>query len=120
MESSCKDVPAGGVSLLYVTCPDAVVAEALARTLLAERRIACANLLPGMRSFYRWEGELQAADEVVVLLKTISAQVPATMVRIAELHPYQTPCIVELPAVRAAAAFAAWITDQVVAEDRPR
>jgi periplasmic divalent cation tolerance protein len=98
--------------LLYVTCPDAAAATAIAEAVIGERLAACANLLPGMTSIYRWEGQLQTAAETVLILKTREARAAACVERVRQLHPYTTPCILVLPVEAATPAFAAWVADE--------
>jgi periplasmic divalent cation tolerance protein len=100
---------------IYVTCPDQTVADVIARGAVEARLAACANLLPGMRSVYRWQGEVESADEVVLLLKTIESRLPELMAWVRVRHPYRTPCIVALPIVAGDADFLAWIA----AETKP-
>jgi len=91
-------------------------AARVARILVEERLVACANLLPGARSLYRWEGELKDERECVVLLKTRKQDWTALMSRLHELHPYATP---ELVAVRVAAGapkYMAWLEAQLESE----
>ncbi len=86
-------------------------AARVARTLVEERLIACANLLPGARSIYRWRGEIADEREVVVLMKTHKQDWPALLSRLHELHPYDTP---ECLAVRVAAGapkYLAWLEE---------
>lgn len=88
-------------------------AARVARVLVEERLVACANLLPGARSLYRWEGRVQDEREVVVLLKTRKQDWTALLSRLHELHPYDTP---ELIAVRVAAGapkYMAWLEAQL-------
>jgi periplasmic divalent cation tolerance protein len=75
-------------------------AARVARVLVEERLVACANLLPGTRSIYRWQEKIEDEREVLVLMKTRKQDWAALMSRLHELHPYQTP---ELIAVRIAA-----------------
>jgi len=75
-------------------------AARVARVLVEERLVACANLLPGARSIYRWQEKIEDEREVLVLMKTRKQDWAALMSRLHELHPYQTP---ELIAVRIAA-----------------
>jgi periplasmic divalent cation tolerance protein len=98
-------------ALIYVTCPDAACAERIARALVEDRLAACANLLPGMRSIFRWQGRVESADELVLLLKTADAQAAPAMAAVRRLHPYQVPCIVVLPIVAGDPDFLAWIDD---------
>lgn len=91
-------------------------AARVARVLVEERLVACANLLPGARSIYRWRGAVQDEREVVVLMKTRKQDWTALLSRLHELHPYETP---ELVAVRVAAGapkYMAWLEEQLAPE----
>ncbi len=96
---------------IYTTWPDTGSAQAAAASLVEARLCACANILPGMTSVYRWEGAIETAQECVMILKTTDAQASALRQRIMELHPYDTPCLLALPVDAAASApdFLAWI-----------
>ena len=98
-----------GVVLIYATAPDAVVAERLGRTLVEEELAACANVLPGMRSVYRWQGRVESADEAVLILKTLAGRATATMQRLRALHPYQEPCALVLPVSDGLPSYLAWV-----------
>lgn len=100
---------------VYVTVPDMAAAEKIANQVVGERLAACANILPGMRSVYHWQGKIEKAEEVVVILKTPAAQFGAIESCIKKLHPYETPCIVALPVSSGHAPYLQWIyaeTDQ--------
>ncbi len=84
------------VRVVLVTAPEAEVAEAICRTLLEERLIACANVLSGMTSIYRWEGKVERDSEVLLILKTGAAKVPRLVDRVSELHPYEVPEVLSL------------------------
>lgn len=77
----------------YTTWPDADVAERCGRILLDRGLAACVNLLPAMRSIYRWRGEVETADEVVMLVKTTGARAAEARDAILAAHPYDTPCV---------------------------
>lgn len=81
---------------VYVTCPDEASAERIARGLLDLRLIACANIIPGARSLYWWEGRVQDEREVVMFMKTRRALVHDVLREARALHPYDVPCIVAL------------------------
>jgi periplasmic divalent cation tolerance protein len=82
--------------ILLTTLPDSASAEKLA-TLLVERRVAaCVNMIPGVRSFYIWEGKLVRDDEVKLLIKTSSARAQEAQKLIRENHPYTVPEITTL------------------------
>ncbi len=95
--------------LVYITAPDAAVAEALCSTLVRERLAACANILEGASSLYWWQGALERASECICLLKTTAERFPALAARAREAHPYETPCIVALPLVAGDRDFLNWI-----------
>jgi periplasmic divalent cation tolerance protein len=98
--------------VVFVTAPDAEVARTLARTLVEERLIACANVLPPVQSIYRWQGRVEEAAEVLLVLKTVQDRLPALVGRVKELHPYQVPEIIALPVEAALPAYAAWIAEE--------
>ena len=83
--------------LVFTTLPSADKAAELARALVEERLAACANLLPAIRSIYRWQGKLQDENEVVVLLKTRAEHLERLKLRILELHPYEVPEVLAVP-----------------------
>lgn len=105
------------VVLAVSTAPDAQVAERIARVLLHERLIACANLLPGVTSLYRWQGEVQRDAEVVMLLKTRRSRVEALGTRLAELHPYEVPELIAVTLEAGLPSYLAWVRDESVEAD---
>ena len=86
------------------------------RTLIEERLIACANLLPGARSLYRWKGELKDEREVVVLMKSRKQDWAALMSRLHDLHPYETPECVAVRIAAGAPRYMAWLEAMLVGE----
>ena len=70
------------VLLCFCTCPDAMSAARLAETLVGEGLAACVNLVPGLRSIYRWQGAVERGDEVLLLIKTTRARLPALSARV--------------------------------------
>lgn len=97
------------VALVLVTGPAPETLESIARTLIEERLIACANVLPGVSSIYRWESSIEEAPEALVILKTTDARLEALERRIAELHPYDVPEILALDVARGHEAYLAWV-----------
>src|SRR5437868_1029890 len=81
------------IFLFYVTCPDKKTAQEIAQAILTEGLAACANILPGMASVYWWQGKIETAEEVVLILKSTAAQSDRIIGRVETLHPYNTPCI---------------------------
>lgn len=96
-------------ALVWCPFPDAASAEAAAATLLDARLIACANVLPAMRSLFLWQGERGQAEEVGVLFKTGAAQLDRLLPELERIHPYACPAIVAWRCDAAAAATRAWL-----------
>lgn len=105
-------------SLLYVTTGSVEEAKSIARVLVEERVVACANILPGMTSLFYWEGEAQEDNEVVLILKTRSALAEAVKERVLALHSYTCPCVVALPIAGGNAGFLEWISAETEAGAR--
>jgi periplasmic divalent cation tolerance protein len=101
----------GELALVLMTAPDAPLAESIGRALVDERLAACATVVPGVVSVYRWEGEARADAEVQVLLKTRRDLLPRLFRRAAELHPYEVPELIATPIVGAAEAYRQWVLD---------
>ena len=99
------------VLLCLSTCPDRATAERLAESLVSERLAACVNVLPGMRSTYRWQGTLEQADEVLMMIKTTRARYPALQARLPELHPYELPELVAVEACSGLPAYLDWVAE---------
>lgn len=94
---------------VYVTVPTATEAETIAEVAVSERLAACANILPGMRSVYRWQGAVEKAEETVLILKTRAVLFDQLAVRVRALHSAACPCIVALPLEAGAPDFLAWL-----------
>jgi periplasmic divalent cation tolerance protein len=97
------------IVVVFVTCPNPRAAERIGRTLVEEHLAACANILQGLTSIYRWEGKVCRDPEVLVLLKTRRSCFPALARRVRELHPYSVPEIVALPVALGSPAYLAWV-----------
>lgn len=95
---------------LYVTCKDRQQAMDIANTMVAERLVACANLLGPISSVYWWDGKVQQGDEFALLLKTRDQLVEPATNRIKQLHSYDVPCVVAYPITGGNLDFLNWIT----------
>lgn len=91
-----------------------MAADRLADALVGERLAACVTLLPGVQSVYRWEGRVERAEEVQLLVKTTRARFPALRERLVELHPYDVPELLALEAVDGLPAYLDWVTREAV------
>lgn len=98
------------VLFVYVTAADVAEAERIGEAVVDERLAACANLLDGMRSIFRWEGSVQRGRETILILKTREDLLEALTTRIVELHSYELPCVVALPIASGHAPFLDWVT----------
>ncbi|MDE3269047.1 MAG: divalent-cation tolerance protein CutA [Pseudomonadota bacterium] len=96
--------------MLYCTCRDQKEAEHIAATLIEEKLIACANILPTHTSIYHWQGELQQESEVAMFLKTRASLFARVSERITALHSYDTCCILKLNIDDCNQAYGRWLT----------
>jgi periplasmic divalent cation tolerance protein len=101
------------VLLCYCTCPDAASAQALAEAVVGEGLAACVNRLPGIRSTYRWQGEVTTDSEELLLIKTTEARFAALKERVLALHPYQLPELIAVPVAQGHAAYLDWVREGV-------
>ena len=113
-----SDAPrAPEVRIVLTTCPDADAARRIGSALVAERLAACVNLLPGVESVYRWQGSVERATEVLLLVKTRREALPRLTRRVAELHPYELPEVVAVPVDGGSDAYCRWILDNTDVPD---
>lgn len=98
-----------GPALIWCPFPDAGIAAATAKTLLDERLVACANILPAMLSLFEWNGERGEATEAGALFKTDAALLERALARLAEEHPYDEPAILAWRCDAATPGTAAWL-----------
>jgi len=99
--------------VVLVACPDRPVAEGIARALVEERLAACANLLPGVTSIYRWEGTLSQESEILLLIKTRRERLSGLARRVKALHPYSVPELIALPILAGSTSYLKWVRDSV-------
>ena len=95
--------------LVITNCPDEASANAIALALVEERLAACVNLLPRVQSIYRWQGAVESASEIPLLIKSTATHYPALEQRIVALHPYDLPEIVALPITDGLPAYLNWL-----------
>jgi len=102
-------VVAMSVLLVLCTCPDPASANAIAASLVEQRLAACVSALPGLRSVYRWEGEIRRDDETLLLIKTTDAQLDALKIHIVMSHPNALPEILAFAAVAGLDRYLDWV-----------
>ena len=105
--------PAETAYFVYVTAPDVETARHLAKLIIEQRLAACANILGGMESIYWWEGKATTDREAVLIFKTSGMRLADLEAKIAELHPYDCPCIVAWPLTMGHGPFLDWIQREV-------
>lgn len=100
------------VLVVLVTAPSDVVASALAEQVVAAGLVACVNIVPGIRSVYRWQGAVESATEQLLVMKTTAVRLAALQAVIAGAHPYDVPEIIALPVHGGLPAYLQWIVDE--------
>ncbi len=99
--------------MVLCTCGTEEEAMAMAKALVEGRLAACVNVLPAVKSVYRWEGEVRTDAEQLLLIKSTAERFEALRERIAEMHSYENPEIVALPIVAGATPYLAWLSASV-------
>jgi len=97
------------LSLLYIPTKNKKEAKKIARLLLDERLIACANIVPRIESLYSWKGEIQVETETLLLLKTQTTLVKRVIARVKEIHSYTVPCIEAISITDRNAEYEKWV-----------
>ncbi len=97
------------VCIALTTLEDEAQARTLARALVEERLAACVNIVAPITSVYRWQGNIEEAREVLLVLKTTEARLPELERRLLHLHPYEVPEFLVVEAASASAAWLAWL-----------
>jgi periplasmic divalent cation tolerance protein len=94
---------------VYTTYPAIVEAERAGRALVERRLCACVNILPGMVSFYWWQGAIERGEEVVMIIKTRASLAEAVRAAVKEMHSYSTPAVLVVPIENVDPDYHAWI-----------
>jgi periplasmic divalent cation tolerance protein len=106
------------VILALTTCPDGVVAQHIAASLVNERLAACVNRIEGVRSTYVWNGELQDDGEVLLMIKTMTGRLGELEARLKALHPYDLPELLVVPVTGGNERYLEWVRLGVMDKDR--
>ncbi len=97
---------------VYITCASEQQAKDIAKTLLNQSLISCANIFP-IQSIYWWENKLQESNEWVLLLKTTAKTYPTIQEKVTKAHTYSIPCITKIP-IEPNPPYANWLTQQLL------
>ena len=101
------------VQVCLCTAPSAEVGTELARGLVEAKLAACVNIVPGVRSIYRWQGEIQDDAELLLIIKTSRERFEAMRDWLIEAHPYDVPEVLALPVEAGADAYLAWVLESL-------
>lgn len=100
--------------LIITNCPDEDTANAIALALVEARLAACVNILPRCQSIYRWQGAVDTASEVPLLVKTTAGNYAVLEAAIRERHPYEVPEIIAIPIARGLPAYLNWLAAETL------
>ncbi|MGI8961964.1 MAG: divalent-cation tolerance protein CutA [Bryobacteraceae bacterium] len=102
-----------GAVIIFCSCGTQDEALIIADSLVEARLAACVNVLPSVQSIYRWQGKVETAQEVLLIIKTTQQRFPAVRDRITQLHAYDTPEIIAMPVIDGSDKYLAWLREQV-------
>lgn len=100
------------VLLILTNTPDEATAHSIARTLVERRLAACANVLPAVRSVYQWQGAVEEAVEVPLLIKSTRSRYTELETAIKAVHPYDVPEIIALPVTEGLPSYLQWVVSE--------
>jgi len=99
------------VLLILITTPDRATADLIANALVEERLAACVNIVPGIRSVYRWKGLVEQSDESLLLVKSTMSRFGDLESRVRDLHPFELPEIIAVTLVSGLADYLHWVRE---------
>jgi periplasmic divalent cation tolerance protein len=97
--------------VVLVTCGSIAEARKIGRNVVEKKLAACANIVPGVESTYRWKGKVERAREVLVVIKTTANRLPALEREVKRLHSYDVPEFIVLPIVAGSRKYLAWLQE---------
>ena len=103
---------ASQLQLVFSTAPDIDTARRIADHLVEYRLAACVNLIEGVESVYRWQGELHRDAEILLMIKARKADYPDLEAAIVALHPYELPEIIAVPLINGLSGYLNWVRQQ--------
>jgi len=105
------------VLLVMTNLPDLPAAQAMARALVGAKLAACVNILPGVQSVYRWQGEVEEANEVTLLMKTTQRRYAQLQQAIVAAHPYDVPEVIAWPLADGHPPYLHWVAAEISQDD---
>lgn len=97
--------------LVYCTCPDESVGHSIASRIVEKGLAGCVNIVPGLTSIYKWEGEMKSGTEILLLIKTPADRCAALTRELTDIHPYELPEIIAVPITSGHQPYLDWIKD---------
>ncbi len=104
---------ADGHAVVKITCPSREVADRIADALVVRQAAACVNILEGITSVYRWQGEVCRDQETLLLVKTVMSKGDAVLAVLQELHPYDVPEAIWTRVAQGSKGYLDWMTESV-------
>jgi periplasmic divalent cation tolerance protein len=98
------------IVVVYVTCPEKDAVR-IAQSIVERSLAACANIVPTVRSIYRWQGKIVDEPESLLIVKTTRARFEALRAGVIEVHPYEVPEVIALPVVAGHAPYLGWVNE---------
>lgn len=102
------------------TCPDDTAARRIAQTLVAEGLAACVNRIGGVTSTYLWDGEMQEAGEILLMMKTTTGRLAELEARLKAIHPYELPELIAVPVTGGNEGYLDWVRLSVANKDQAK
>jgi len=99
--------------VVLIDCGSEDDEQRMAQSLVRERLAGCVNVVPGVSSYFSWQGELRVESECLVIVKTMTELLPELRQRIAELHAYEIPEIIALPVAAGSEGYLRWLEEAV-------
>jgi periplasmic divalent cation tolerance protein len=100
-------------SLIYITTSEILESKKIAKKLLEERLVACTNIIPQITSLYLWKGDIEMDNESILIAKTRKDKVEQVILRVKELHSYETPCILQLEVKEGSEEYLQWMDTEL-------
>ncbi len=99
--------------VVFSACSSAEEAQSIARKLIEARLAGCVNVIPGVRSFYRWKGAIEQAEEHMLVIKSSRLQFEALRIELEKSHSYEVPEVVALPVVAGSPNYLNWLDSEL-------
>ena len=103
--------------IVLTTCESSQDAQTIAETLVEKRLAACVNILPGLKSVYRWQGKVENATELLLLIKTRRGLFEQLSAELARIHSYEVPEVIALPLIDGAPAYLGWLEKELKSDE---